>query len=182
MRRLIYNAVFCGGVLLFCGGPVVQAYGQNLTGSQNPRVPAPTGTVVGSSWVIEPGTDGVGPLGSAPISSLPPTLVGRDVVAPAGAGPGFVSPNVVSPNFVGPTVVGPSFGGPTVVGPAPRQTTTYRVYPSAGAQVWRPVTPTPAPVAARPTRPIYLGRGLIGQPKVYVEGQPFRNALRFLTP
>ena len=30
--------------------------------------------------------------------------------------------------------------------------------------------------------PYQFGRGLLGQPKVYVRGQPLRNALRFLTP
>ena len=28
----------------------------------------------------------------------------------------------------------------------------------------------------------YIGRGIIGQPKLYVAGQPVRNALRFITP
>jgi hypothetical protein len=27
----------------------------------------------------------------------------------------------------------------------------------------------------------YVGRGIFGQPKVYVPGQPIRNALRYLT-
>ena len=52
------------------------------------------------------------------------------------------------------------------------------------------VTPIPTPVP--PHRPlmslrpypqdVMLGRGILGQPKVYVSGQPLRNALRFLTP
>jgi len=33
-----------------------------------------------------------------------------------------------------------------------------------------------------PGRDVYLGRGLLGQPKAYVSGQPLRNGLRFLTP
>ena len=28
----------------------------------------------------------------------------------------------------------------------------------------------------------YIGRGIVGQPKLFVNGQPVRNALRFLTP
>ena len=28
----------------------------------------------------------------------------------------------------------------------------------------------------------YIGRGIVGQPKLYVSGQPIRNALRFITP
>jgi hypothetical protein len=47
-------------------------------------------------------------------------------------------------------------------------------------------SPAPWPVVAPPPsvapRPVYyLGRGIIGQPKLYVPGQPVRNALRFLT-
>ena len=37
------------------------------------------------------------------------------------------------------------------------------------------------PVSSLPSD-YYFGRGLIGQPKVYVQGQPVRNALRFITP
>lgn len=47
----------------------------------------------------------------------------------------------------------------------------------------RPATAvTNAAPTGRPVRPVYVGKGLIGQPKLYVEGQPLRNALRFLTP
>lgn len=37
---------------------------------------------------------------------------------------------------------------------------------------------TPAMVAT----PYIVGRGSLGQPKVYVAGQPIRNAMRFVTP
>ena len=44
-------------------------------------------------------------------------------------------------------------------------------------------------VAFRPILPLaampgayYVGRGILGQPKLYVPGQPIRNALRWLTP
>lgn len=41
----------------------------------------------------------------------------------------------------------------------------------------------PNPVAAPAPAPAYrVGRGLLGQPKLYVPSQPIRNALRFLTP
>lgn len=47
----------------------------------------------------------------------------------------------------------------------------------------RPATAaTNAAPTGRPVRPVYVGKGLIGQPKLYVAGQPLRNALRFLTP
>ena len=37
------------------------------------------------------------------------------------------------------------------------------------------------PLVAMP-RSYRVGRGILGQPKVYVPGQPVRNALRYLTP
>ena len=37
------------------------------------------------------------------------------------------------------------------------------------------------PLVAMP-RSYQVGRGILGQPKVYVPGQPIRNALRYLTP
>jgi hypothetical protein len=34
-----------------------------------------------------------------------------------------------------------------------------------------------------PPPPVYyFGQGILGQPKVYVPGQPLRNVLRYLTP
>ncbi len=50
--------------------------------------------------------------------------------------------------------------------------------------VYSPVTyapaPAPAPVACGPQA--YIRRGLLGQPTVFVPGQPIRNLFRFLTP
>jgi hypothetical protein len=50
------------------------------------------------------------------------------------------------------------------------------------------VVRTPA-TAFRPLIPnysmppvLYVGQGILGQPKVYVPGQPIRNALRYLSP
>jgi hypothetical protein len=38
-------------------------------------------------------------------------------------------------------------------------------------------------VAAAPAaNELILGKGIIGQPKVYVSGQPVRNFLRYLSP
>lgn len=31
-------------------------------------------------------------------------------------------------------------------------------------------------------RPVYVGRGILGQPKAFVQGQPLRNSLRWLLP
>jgi hypothetical protein len=56
--------------------------------------------------------------------------------------------------------------------------------PLAGARgmpppvvTYRPVLPAPTPPAA-----YYLGYGILGQPKVYLPGQPVQNFLRWLTP
>lgn len=37
------------------------------------------------------------------------------------------------------------------------------------------------PVSGYPGN-VYFGRGIIGQPKAYVPGQPLRNAIRYITP
>lgn len=42
--------------------------------------------------------------------------------------------------------------------------------------VYQPFVPSVAPSPV-----YYFGRGILGQPKIYVPGQPVRNALRFLT-
>lgn len=52
------------------------------------------------------------------------------------------------------------------------------------------VVPTPRPVVTyrpvidvAPMPPaVYTGRGLLGQPKLYVPGQPVRNFFRYLSP
>lgn len=50
-------------------------------------------------------------------------------------------------------------------------------------------TPAGAVVTYRPVLPVipmpaqyYLGRGLLGQPKLYVPNQPLRNFVRYLSP
>ena len=50
-----------------------------------------------------------------------------------------------------------------------------------------PVSDTPGPVGpllsfGPPPAPVRVGPGLLGQPKAYVDGQNFRNWLRYLTP
>ncbi len=50
---------------------------------------------------------------------------------------------------------------------------------------YRPASPAPQvvyqPVVVSSPRYV-LGRGILGQPKLYVDGQPVRNFLRWLTP
>lgn len=46
-------------------------------------------------------------------------------------------------------------------------------------QLWKPVVTAAGPMPAANYR---IGKGLIGQPKVYVPGQPIRNLVRYLSP
>lgn len=96
-----------------------------------------------------------------------------------------------APSLVGPPVVDRCGPGPMAAVPAPQQVVRYvpvgqsqaapppvTVVPgTAPWWVYRPLVPVAAPPPV-----YYLGRGIIGQPKVYIPGQPVRNALRFLTP
>jgi hypothetical protein len=77
------------------------------------------------------------------------------------------------------TVAPPTYATPgystTVYGPQP-------TYPAACCQpvprvAYRPVVPV------LPMPPSYeVGRGILGQPKLFVPGQPVRNFFRYLTP
>ncbi len=63
---------------------------------------------------------------------------------------------------------------------------TYAPQSAAPAQTsYQPVSPAPLvvyqPVVAAGPQYV-LGRGILGQPKLYVEGQPVRNFLRWLSP
>lgn len=71
---------------------------------------------------------------------------------------------------------------------------------SPSAPMWLPPPPAPASmpivvapagsvVTYRPVLPVipmpgqyYVGRGLLGQPKLYVPNQPLRNFVRYLSP
>ena len=69
---------------------------------------------------------------------------------------------------------------------APSVVTPQTVDVPAGPPVAAPLTPADGvrPVLVRRPirRYIWLGRGVVGQPKLYVQGQPVRNVLRFLMP
>lgn len=90
---------------------------------------------------------------SLPPASLPPSLRPNDNIAP-------------QPNSSGPPCVCAPVGQPTYSYLAPQPTYAYR---------------QSIPVSQLPGN-YYFGRGLIGQPKVYVPGQPVRNAVRFISP
>ena len=83
----------------------------------------------------------------------------------------------------------PVMGPPAVYMPA-----DATVPPTLGPPACCPSVVTAAPVVAppigyrplmalRPLPPTYaVGRGILGQPKVYVPGQPVRNFVRYLSP
>jgi hypothetical protein len=65
--------------------------------------------------------------------------------------------------------------------------------PPVGPSCPPTATIVPAPVVAQVAPPpvvylrpmpatMYAGRGIVGQPKLYVPGQPLRNFVRYLTP
>jgi hypothetical protein len=61
--------------------------------------------------------------------------------------------------------------------------------PSGGTTPFNPYQPASPQVPLRPIVPIRsmptnyeVGQGILGQPKVYVPGQPLRNMLRYITP
>ncbi len=62
----------------------------------------------------------------------------------------------------------------------PVAVTAYHANSSATALVPNSAVIVPIPSPALPPNH-YVGRGLIGQPKLYVKNQPIRNALRYLT-
>lgn len=104
-------------------------------------------------------------------ASVPPMLPRQSAV-----------PTVLQPSVV----VSESTPAPTPAG----QAWPPAVFPPASAPVYaHPPQPVPPPVTAyRPLVPVapppaqyYLGRGLFGQPKLYVPEQPVRNFLRYLS-
>ena len=48
---------------------------------------------------------------------------------------------------------------------------------ATGYQTFRPVVSL-----GSAHQPVYFGRGILGQPKAYVAGQPVRNAFRYILP
>jgi len=68
---------------------------------------------------------------------------------------------------------------PVTTNVVPTTTTFYAPAPVARTTFFVPTT-TVVPTTV--LRPAVVGRGIVGQPKLYVPGQPLRNALRFVTP
>ncbi|MFV1965651.1 MAG: hypothetical protein ACC628_09535 [Pirellulaceae bacterium] len=97
------------------------------------------------------------------------------------------SPNTVDPILLQPVPIASSpygSGNPRGI-PNTGQATACLPYAAAGGVTYG----YPANTTYRPLWPVlsmpssyYVGRGVLGQPKVYVPGQPIRNVLRYLTP
>jgi hypothetical protein len=82
-----------------------------------------------------------------------------------------------------------SYSAPTVTRYAPVEVvpwTTYsapvRSYYAPVTTYYTPVTTYYSPVVTSYAPSYVVGRGSIGQPVLYVPGQPVRNALRFFSP
>lgn len=100
---------------------------------------------------------------------------------PAYATPAFGTPNYTSPSTTpNYNYQQPNYGyqSPTIGTPQ---------YRAAGANWWTPFVSGSGvyqPVIQSRKMPpgTYLGQGLIGQPTAYVDGQPVRNLLRYISP
>jgi hypothetical protein len=111
---------------------------------------------------------------SAPLSTatLMPPSSSRTMqpVEPAATRP-YISPSApVARTYVGP---------PTTIAPA--GTTVYPAPLPARTIVTGPA-PTVTLMPVVPVSGMKYGRGIIGQPKLYIDGQPVRNFFRWLSP
>jgi len=111
------------------------------------------------------------PMTSGPVSTVPPYTTGVPTVpfAPPAPLPGTV-PTSYNTSAAAATAPAPGAVAPTGATP----TTAYYPYLTGNFQ----------PVVATQNMPpgTYLGRGLIGQPTAYVDGQPVRNLFRYIFP
>ncbi len=93
--------------------------------------------------------------------------------------PGF-SPPMTAPIVTSPPAASPQIQMPQVIPPGQSVTTGYTPW----TQPFATQPPGPQPVIRFQNMPpgAYMGQGIVGQPKAYVDGQPIRNFLRFLAP
>jgi hypothetical protein len=80
--------------------------------------------------------------------------------------------NGAVPNYAG-YQVQPGVGTPQFYAPSSNVITPY----GRSSRVYTPLIPL-----VRPNPRTYLGQGIIGQPAAYVDGQPLRNLIRYVTP
>lgn len=130
---------------------------------------------------------------SAPLT-LPPPPANAAPLVPATPQPTFLGeyPYQAVPTPIRPPLPSESFVRPLEQG-APgvtfnRSTTFAAPNPYAvpavdtGGGTLTPTTYQPIATSGPVPRDYYLGKGVFGQPKVYVQGQPIRNGLRFVFP
>lgn len=95
-------------------------------------------------------------------------------------------------SYYGPLVEQPAWGTrggirtnymPISCSPRTRSEAYYGGYdPYGGSVAWMPINQSMVPSGMDANEKHYVGRGVLGQKKLYSTGQPLRNALRFLTP
>lgn len=168
--------------------PIVPAYGQHISG---------TGYVTNVSQRYVQASAPVYYYSPTPVITQPvpanlnsscctPTPVYTQTLQPVPVQRQVARPEVVQVQTIQAQVLQPqTTSSPEAISPDP--------YYGSGTPVefsdcW-PTTVATAPAACCP--PVvcgqnpsnhYIGRGIVGQMKVYVSGQPIRNALRFITP
>jgi hypothetical protein len=121
------------------------------------------------------------PTDRPPSLSTPPATVPPVSSPSVGTPPGSSATGVTVPPSA-PSVSAPTINVPSV--------STVPVPGSCGSEPWRTVAPVaPSSVGFQPLLPIfsmpptvYVARGILGQPVIYVPGQPVRNFLRYLGP
>lgn len=143
--------------------------------------PAPTTTMPSynpaSSTVPYATPSNLAPYNSTPYNSAPIVQNPTYTPVPTYTMPARVVDYTVPMNP--PTYVAPAWPTPSVTGPV------VVAYPQTG--VYGPLPTTgrgPSAATSRPplNRDFTVGNGLYGQPTVYVDGQPVRNFLRWLSP
>jgi hypothetical protein len=171
---------------------VVQASYYQASSTRASGGPAPINRGVAPTHIASNRTSSAIPIQSLPpAQSVPiyypmsytPTSFQQGAYAPAYGAP------VGSPYTTRSYPVGAANRAPTLIPTAYAQNCgpTAPTYPIGGAPA--PYATAPAAPGARPFLPltsmpnqVYVSRGLLGQPVVYVPGQPLRNGLRYLTP
>jgi hypothetical protein len=202
-RSWMFGLVACGGLSLLAAIAAAQATDDvsptvlpaRFSASQSPYAPStmplssvPEG-VTTYFWPEEPAAEKVAKASYAP-ASFAPTLHSSAPAKTMNVAQGL------------PSWPAPATAVQTTLRPVPATTVQYPagsmqcVCTPTGQPVYNMPPANLAPTATyppvysyRPAMPVsampadyYFGRGLIGQPKVYVQGQPVRNALRFITP
>jgi hypothetical protein len=133
-----------------------------------PANAVPTNTV--QRPIAPPQVERVGPITAA---DIPPTLTGPTIAPTVPLAPNQVPANPGVPTSQ--SLFTNGYGGTRAYA-----VTLPPAAPIAPAAPYQPIT---APVAVQPVAPgVYIGRGIVGQPKLYAPHRPVRNFFRWLTP